>query len=85
MAGIQYDMVQENDPYYNLVTGDFFANFDTLKEFKYQIDKFFPTLWNIEEISRRENGLRAESLIKCTFNIPKSSHNPFYLSFASKV
>ena len=34
MAGIQYDMVQENDPYYNLVTGDFFANFDTLKEFK---------------------------------------------------
>lgn len=56
MAGIQYDMVQENDPYYNLVTGDFFANFDTLKEFKYQIDKFFPTLWNIEEISRRKGG-----------------------------
>lgn len=80
MAGIQYDMVQENDPYYKLVRGDFFANFDTFKEFKYQIDKSFPTLWNLEEISRRENGLRAESLIKCTFNISKSSHHPFYIS-----
>lgn len=79
MAGIQYDMVQENDPYYKLVRGDFFANFDTFKEFKYQIDKSFPTLWNLEEISRRENGLRAESLIKCTFNISKSSHHPFYI------
>ena len=57
----------------------FLPNFDTFKEFKYQIDKFFPTLWNLEEISRRENGLRAESLIRCTFNIPKSSHHPFYI------
>lgn len=79
MAGIQYDMVQENDPYYELVRGDFFSNFDTFKEFKYQIDKFFPSLWNLEEISRRENGSRAESLIKCTFNIPNSSHHPFFI------
>ena len=79
MAGIQYDVVQENDPYYELVRGDFFANFDAFKEFKYQIDRFFPALWNFEEISRRENGLRAESLIKCTFNIPKSSHHPFFI------
>lgn len=31
MAGIQYDMVQENDPYYNLVTGDFLLILTLLK------------------------------------------------------
>lgn len=79
MPRIQYDIVQENDPYYNLVSGDSFANFDSFKEFKYQMDKYFPELWNYEEISRRKNGDRAESLIKCTFKLPNSSRHPFFI------
>lgn len=79
MSSIQYYIVQENDPLYELVEGDYFANFDTLQEFKYQINRYFPNTWNIKEISRRENGPRAESLIKCTFTIPNSSQHPFYI------
>lgn len=75
-----YDIVAEDLPDYNIRKGNCFTDFDAKKEFEYQMNKYFPNIWKIEEISRRKgNHERIESLVKCSFIMANSSKHHFYI------
>lgn len=75
-----YKIVDTHSPDYPLVDGTPYNKFDAGAELVFQLEKYFPGMFVLEEISSREGtGGMKESLFKCTFTPEETSGNYFYI------
>lgn len=76
----EYKIVDTHSPDYSLVDGIPFNKFDAGAELVFQLEKFFPGMFLLEEISSRQGtGGMKESLFKCSFTPEETSENHFYI------
>ena len=75
-----YKIVDTHSPDYPLVDGTPYNKYDAGAELIFQLEKFFPGMFVLEEISSREGtGGMKESLFRCTFTPEETSGNHFYI------
>ena len=75
-----YKIVDTSSPDYFLVDGVPFNKFNAGAEFRYQVEKYFPGMFFLNEISKRVgNSGMQESLFQCEFTPDETSDNSFYI------
>lgn len=75
-----YKIVNTRDPNYPLMDGVPFNKFDAGAELRYQLEKYFPGMFVLEEVSSRtSNTGMKESLLRCRFAPDVTSDNVFYI------
>lgn len=74
-----YKIIKDR-PNYPFDEGDPFANFDAGEEFLFQMEKYFPSVFSFNEISKRDGRYpRREVLFEGNFILPGTSNNKFYV------
>lgn len=74
-----YKVVDTYTQDYPLVDGVPFCAFDAGEELKYQLEKYFPGMFLLDEISERKGRDRKEVLFQCRFLPEGVSDNIFYI------
>lgn len=74
-----YKVIDITEPDFPLKDGFCCNQFDSGEELQYQINKYFPSCFNFDEISYRQGNNMRESLYKCNFIFKGASSHSFYI------